>query len=144
MVSVGRTPEISYLEALLSVHRSTTPESQYASLKFIDNTLKLQIAFVKALPPGFSFYVKLNPDFLFSIAELYFRHIDMGQMLGGGLAASSDTHCGKGLKLLGTIIEQIPGFQPAHLLRAKGKLASGSWGEAMASIGKVLMLDPKN
>jgi tetratricopeptide repeat protein 21B len=144
MVSVGRTPDIAYLEALLSVHRSNSPESIAASLRFIDNTLKMQIAIVKSLPPGFSFYVKLNPDFLFSIAELYFHHIDMGQMLGGAVSAAPDSHCGKGLKLLNTIIEQIPGFLPAHLLRAKGRLASGNWAEAMASIGKVLALDPKN
>ena len=68
----------------------------------------------------------------------------MAQMLGGGLSATSDSHVGKGLKLLNTIIDQIPGFLPAHLLRAKGRLASGNWAEAMVSIGKVLLLDPKN
>ena len=82
-VSVGRTPEIAFLEALLAVTRSASPEEHQQSLKQVDAALKMQIALSKTLAPGFNFYVKLNPDFLFSIAELYFHSVDMGQMLGG-------------------------------------------------------------
>jgi len=45
--------------------------------KILDGAFKLQIAFSKTLPPGFTYYVKLNPDFLFSIAELYLQGISM-------------------------------------------------------------------
>ena len=36
--------------------------------KILDGALKLQITYSKTLSSGFSYYSKLNPDFLFSIA----------------------------------------------------------------------------
>ena len=51
---------------------------------------------------------------------------------------------GKGIKLLESITKQIPGFVPAYLLLAKGKLPVGSEGEASAAISNVLDMDPRN
>jgi len=38
------------------------------SMKYIDEALKLHITMTKSLIPGFDFYIRLNPDFLMSLA----------------------------------------------------------------------------
>jgi Tfp pilus assembly protein PilF len=51
---------------------------------------------------------------------------------------------GKGIKLLESITRQIPGFVPAYLLLAKGKLAVGNELDASMAVGKVLDMDSRN
>ena len=43
-----------------------------------------------------------------------------------------------------SITKQIPGFLPAYLLLAKGKLAVGNDIDASMAIGKVLQIDSRN
>ena len=50
----------------------------------------------------------------------------MKEMLEGAESPSPTGPVGKGLKLLESITKQIPGFLPAYLLLAKGKLSVGS------------------
>ena len=60
----------------------------------------MQIAFSRTLPPGFNYYTKLNPDFLFAISELYLQGISMKEMNEGSESPSSTGAVGKGIKLL--------------------------------------------
>ena len=106
--------------------------------RILDGALKLQIAFSKSLPPGFNYYTKLNPDFLFAIAELYLQGLSMKEMNEGGENPSPTGPVGKGIKLLESITKQIPGFLPAYLMLTKGKLAVGSEAEASSAITNVL------
>ena len=74
--TVGRTPVIAYLEALLTIKKpNQTNNSLNEFYKILDGALKMQIAYSKTLNSGFSYYSKLNPNFLFSIAELYLRPV---------------------------------------------------------------------
>ncbi len=74
--TVGRTPVIAYLEALLTIKKpNQTNNSLTEFYKILDGALKMQIAYSKTLNSGFSYYSKLNPNFLFSIAELYLRPV---------------------------------------------------------------------
>jgi hypothetical protein len=114
------------------------------ALKFVDNALKMQITYSKSLSSGFSMYSKLNPDFLYSLAELYLSHVSMKEMAMGNENSSPTQPVGKGLKLLETITRQVPGFLPAFMLIAKGKLAVGNDIDAAAAISKVLNIDPRN
>lgn len=65
-------------------------------------------------------------------------------MLEGGENPNPSGPIGKGIKLLETITKQIPGFLPAYLLLAKGKLAVGNDIDAGLAIGKVLEIDSRN
>jgi len=51
---------------------------------------------------------------------------------------------GKGIKLLESVTRQIPGFVPAYLLLAKGKLSVGNELDASMAVGKVLEMDSRN
>lgn len=45
--------------------------------RILDGALKMQVSYSKTLDSGFNYFSKLNPDFLFSIAELYLRPVSM-------------------------------------------------------------------
>ena len=70
-VSGGKTPDIAFLEALLNAKKPGQNEETRISnvIKCIDESLKLHISASKGLSPGFDFYIKLNPEFLFSLAK---------------------------------------------------------------------------
>jgi hypothetical protein len=81
-MSVGKTSQTAYLEALLETRKPDQgTEGFINALKFVDNALRMQISYSKTLSSGFSMYSKLNPDFLFSLAELYLSHISMKEMV---------------------------------------------------------------
>ena len=125
--TIGRTPIIAYLEAVLTLRKAkNSPEALIEAHRILDGALKMQISYSRTLPPGFNYYTKLNPDFLFAISELYLQGISMKEMNEGSESPSSTGPVGKGIKLLESITKQIPGFLPAYLLLAKGKLAVGS------------------
>ena len=90
----------------------------------------------KSLAPGYHFYIKLNPDFLVTIAQLYLRNLSTNSMLSGKEVVQSSI--GKGTKLLETVTKQIPGLTNAHLLLATGKMALGDSFEALKAINTVL------
>lgn len=68
----------------------------------------------------------------------------MKEMLEGAENPNPAGPIGKGIKLLESITRQIPGFVPAYLLLAKGKLAIGNELDASMSINKVLQIDSRN
>ena len=121
-----------------------TTQSMNEFYRILDGALKLQITYSKTLNSGFTYYSKLNPDFLFSIAELYLRPVSMKEMLEGNENSNSSGPIGKGIKLLESINRQIPGFLPAYLLLAKGKLAVGNDLDASLAIAKVLQIHSRN
>jgi hypothetical protein len=76
--TVGRTPKIAYLEALLTIKKpNQTNQSMGEFYRILDGALKMQVSYSKTLDSGFNYFSKLNPDFLFSIAELYLRPVSM-------------------------------------------------------------------
>ena len=60
----------------------------------------MQITYSKGLPPGFNYYTKLNPDFLFAISELYLQGVSMKEMNEGAESPSPTGPVGKGIRLL--------------------------------------------
>lgn len=62
----------------------------------------------------------------------------------GAESPSAAGPVGKGIRLLESLTKQIPGFLPAYLLLAKGKLAVGSEADASSAIANVLDMDPRN
>lgn len=70
-VSVGRTSEIAYLEAMLSSRKpyGSVEAKITETTRFIDEALKLHITATKSLVPDLRFYVRLNPDFLMNLAR---------------------------------------------------------------------------
>ena len=116
----------------------------YNSIKFIDSALKMQIGYSKTLSPGFQFFIKLNPNLLFSICELYLSNLSMKDIMSGNQDGSNGAPIGKGLLLLQSLTRQIPGFIPAYMMIAKAKLAVGDDEGATGAISQVLNFDPKN
>jgi tetratricopeptide repeat protein 21B len=143
--TVGRTPVIAYLEALLTIKKPNQTNNTLAEFyRILDGALKMQIAYNKTLLTDFSYYSKFDPNFLFSISELYLRPISAKEMIEGTENPNQSGPIGKGITLLERIIKQIPGFVPAYLLLAKGKLAVGNELDAGMAVAKVLAMDNRN
>lgn len=66
-VSVGRTSEMAFLQALLESKKAEGVESAIAQ-NLLDEALKLHVIASRVLLPGYEFYIKYNPDFLFIMA----------------------------------------------------------------------------
>jgi tetratricopeptide repeat protein 21B len=69
----------------------------------LDEALKLHISLTKTLRPGYDYFIKLNPDFLLTLASGYLAHIGIRSMLDGKEPTNSCVT--KGTKLLETIIK---------------------------------------
>lgn len=70
---------------------------------------------------------------------MYLSAVGMKQMLDG--TEASNPYINKGVKLLETVLRQIPGFITGYLLIAKGKMAVGDYTAASNGINKVLEMD---
>ena len=142
-VSVGKTPEMAFLEAMLNCRRpNMDAETKISSvIRYLDESLKLQIAQTKALNQDYSFYIKLNPDFLLSLSKEYFQFLNLD--LGKKVEVVPE-YVRKGNRLLEIIKKQIPGLLPAHLLLAKGKLGAGDAEAALKHIERVLEINPRH
>jgi hypothetical protein len=65
-------------------------------------------------------------------------------MMEGTENPNQTSPIGKGITLLDKITKEIPGFIPAYLLLAKGKLAVGNENDASMAVAKVLDIDNRN
>lgn len=88
-------------------------------MKYIEEALKMHITIIRSLISGYKFYIKLNPDFLLSLAQVYLPCVDIKEMLEGKQAGNF--YVGKGKKSLEAILKQMPGFIAGYLLKAKVK-----------------------
>ena len=74
---MGRTSEMAFLEGKIQARKECEEDDEKEkqkrkAIKLLDESLKKHITFTKTLPPGFSFYTLLNPDFLLELAKEYF------------------------------------------------------------------------
>jgi hypothetical protein len=60
----------------------------------------MQISYSRTLAPGFAFFIKLNPNLLFSICELYLSNLSMKEVMAGNQDGSNSSPIGKGIMLL--------------------------------------------
>ena len=66
-MSIGKSPEIAFLQALLESKKQEGTDSQQAYI-YIEETLKLHLTQSRQLLPGYEFYIRFNPDFTYTIA----------------------------------------------------------------------------
>lgn len=109
-VSVGRTTEIAFLQALLECKKTEGTDSPSAN-SFIEETLKLHLTSSRQLIPSFEFYIKFNPDFIFTIAQMFLRSMSMNSMLAGKEPLTGPV--AKGTKLLESMLKHAPGMMNA-------------------------------
>lgn len=150
----GKTAEIAYLEGQLWSRKSlqrdnfnAMEENLKGSNKALDEALKLHIMASKAVPYSFEFYIKLNPDFLLSLAQEFLYHSDfsLNQIKERIQNPTSPTHLvGKAAKLLDTVVKRVYGLIPGYMLASKAKLINGNINGAKLSLEKALQFDPKN
>jgi tetratricopeptide repeat protein 21B len=127
---MGRTTEMAFLEVKIASRKECSEDEQQQKIKksitLIDEALKKHIQFTKSLPPGFDFYINLNPDFLLELAKEYLQFADVNfEETDVQDSSKTPIYVKNGNKLLRTVLKQIPGLTAGYLLLAKGKLIQG-------------------
>jgi tetratricopeptide repeat protein 21B len=150
----GKTPESAYLDGVIKNRRAGKKDSfkdkeekLKGANKALDEALKMHIMASKNVPYSFEFYVKLNPDFLLSLAQEFLFHSDfsLAQIKEKIQNPTNPTHLvGKAAKLLDTVVKRVYGLIPGYMLASRAKLINGNINGAKISLEKALQFDPKN
>jgi tetratricopeptide repeat protein 21B len=136
-VSVGKSPELAFLQSLLAWRKRRDVE---AALNLLNETLTLHITAFKAAV-GYDFFIKLNADFMLEIAKEYLQHT-----LGTPSATEGSKPGGyllRGIQVLETLTRFVPGLVPAQVLLAKSKIALNEVDNASKILHQCLKLDPQ-
>ena len=150
----GRTSDSAYLEGVIHNRRAGKKDAcqdkenklKHAN-KSLDEALKIHIMASKNISYSFEFYIKLNPDFLLSLAQEFLFHSDFSlQQIKEKI--QDPTHpahlVGKAAKLLDTVVKRVYGLIPGYMLASRAKLINGNINGAKISLEKALQFDPKN
>lgn len=134
-ISVGKSPELAYLQSLLAWRKRRDVEG---ALNLLNETLTLHITAFKAAV-GYDFFIKLNADFMLEIAKEYLQHTlgppaSEGSKPGGNLL--------RGIQVLETLTRFVPGLVPAQVLLAKSKIALNEIEPATRILQQCLRMDP--
>jgi tetratricopeptide repeat protein 21B len=134
-VSVGKSPELAFLQSLLAWRKSKDVES---ALNLLNETLTLHITAFKAAV-GYDFFIKLNADFMLEIAKEYLQHTLGATSIDG---AKPGGYLQRGIQVLETLTRFVPGLVPAQVLLAKSKIALKEIDVATRILHQCLRLDP--
>merc|ERR1719171_441444 len=135
-VSVGKSPELSFLQSLLAWRKRRDVE---AALNLLNETLTLHITAFKAAV-GYDFFIKLNADFMLEIAKEYLQHTIGSPSAGEG--SKPGGYLLRGIQVLETLTRFVPGLVPAQVLLAKSKIALNEIDVATRILHQCLRLDP--
>eukprot|EP01135_Chromosphaera_perkinsii_P008100 Nk52_evm16s1129 gene=Nk52_evmTU16s1129 len=79
-VSIGMSPELSYLTSLLAWKKS---KDSARSLSLIQQASELHFSSLKKIPLGYDFYTALNPDFVIECVKHYFLFLPSEKVTEG-------------------------------------------------------------
>lgn len=126
--TIGRSPELSYLSALLAKKRSRPQEEVVALL---GTAVEAHFAAVKGLPLGITYYVTLNPDFVLQVVKDYLDFAPNQPASAGQPAHPVLRQCSM---VLEPLCRAVPGLMEAMYLTAKVKYLMGDMDGAQATL----------
>eukprot|EP00397_Hematodinium_sp_SG-2012_P003040 GEMP01003048.1.p1 GENE.GEMP01003048.1~~GEMP01003048.1.p1 ORF type:complete len:1354 (+),score=364.56 GEMP01003048.1:31-4062(+) len=128
-VSVGKSAELTYLSSLISLRKRQAVEQ---ALALLSETLTLHITSFKPAV-GFDFFIRLNADFLFNVAQEYLRHYRMN--------LEKQNYLARAIQVLETLGRFVPGFLDAQVVLAESKVTMGDNDAALRILLECLRLD---
>ncbi|XP_028660000.1 tetratricopeptide repeat protein 21B [Erpetoichthys calabaricus] len=134
--SIGRSPEVAYLEAVLSARKDKGEQVVNALL---NEAIQLHFSGMEGLPLGMEYFEKLNPSFLLNVVKEYLalcpqQPMSPGQPLPIMVKQSS--------MILEPIVKITPGLIEAVYLMAKVKFISGDSEACLSCLQRCLDLNP--
>jgi len=126
----GKSADLNFLSSLISMRKKKNFDD---ALTLLSETLTLHITNFKAAI-GYDFFIKLNADFLFRIAQEYLSHYHLNP--------SKQNYMARAVQVLETLARFVPGILVCQVALANSKLTLGDNESALRILQDCLRLDP--
>ncbi|XP_072020597.1 tetratricopeptide repeat protein 21B-like isoform X2 [Amphiura filiformis] len=135
--SIGKSPDILYLRAVLSRKKGKSSEETVALLNEASQT---HFAELKGLPLGSQYFTQMNPDFLIEMVKEYLTFAPTEPSEAGQPVSPLLSRCAA---VLEPATKAVPGLLEGLFLLAKVKFLSGQAEPAQSILQKCLDQNPQ-
>ncbi|XP_077175955.1 tetratricopeptide repeat protein 21B [Paroedura picta] len=119
-LSIGKSAELSYLQAVLAMKRHKRQEEV---ISLLNDALDNHFLSLHGLPLGIEYFEKLNPDFLLEIVTDYLNFCPTQPAGPGQMPSPLLKSCAL---VLEAVVKNVPGLLQAAYLAAKVKYLTGN------------------
>lgn len=127
--------EHAFLEAMIEWRRKG---NKTEAIRLLDQSLNLHIAQTKTAPSNIEFYIRLNADFLTTLAQEYLVHCGVKPKI---TSAGPPKHLIKAIKLFENVTKQNVAMLEAQVQLAKARWLQGDTPGALRELSDVLQKD---
>ncbi|CAM9839988.1 unnamed protein product, partial [Chrysoparadoxa australica] len=147
--SIGSSPQLFFLRALLKWRQERQP-TQHVTL--LDECSALHSAAVSrdgnTPKPAELRLLTANPDFMMELAREYLLHMTIAEVRNcnseGPSSGMASTPADKGLAMLESVVQLVPGVPRAHVELGRAHFAAGSLAKARKVLHRLLELAPSS
>lgn len=133
--SIGRTSELAYLSAALSIKRGEGPDKAY---KLLNEAVEIHFNALKGNPLGPQYYLLLNPDFLLQMIKDFLVFAPTQPIKQGQPPDPLLKRCSQVLEAL---TRTVPGLLEALYLMAKVRFLQGDIDSAQGTLNHCLEME---
>lgn len=133
--SIGRTSELAYLSAALSIKRGEGPDKAY---KLLNEAVEIHFTALKGNPLGPQYYLLLNPDFLLQMIKDFLVFAPTQPIKQGQPPDPLLKRCSQVLEAL---TRTVPGLLEALYLMAKVRFLQGDIDSAQGTLNHCLEME---
>ncbi|XP_061174848.1 tetratricopeptide repeat protein 21B-like isoform X2 [Saccostrea echinata] len=133
--SIGRTSELAYLSAALSIKRGEGPEKAY---KLLNEAVEIHFSALKGNPLGPQYFLLLNPDFLLQMIKDFLVFAPTQPIKQGQPPDPLLKRCNQVLEAL---TRTVPGLLEALYLMAKVRFLQGDIDAAQGTLNHCLEME---
>nr|XP_034328663.1 tetratricopeptide repeat protein 21B isoform X7 [Crassostrea gigas] len=133
--SIGRTSELAYLSAALSIKRGEGPDKAY---KLLNEAVEIHFTALKGNPLGPQYYLLLNPDFLLQMLKDFLVFAPTQPIKQGQPPDPLLKRC---CQVLEALTRTVPGLLEALYLMAKVRFLQGDIDSAQGTLNHCLEME---
>eukprot|EP00105_Crassostrea_gigas_P001449 XP_011413636.1 PREDICTED: tetratricopeptide repeat protein 21B isoform X1 [Crassostrea gigas] len=133
--SIGRTSELAYLSAALSIKRGEGPDKAY---KLLNEAVEIHFTALKGNPLGPQYYLLLNPDFLLQMLKDFLVFAPTQPIKQGQPPDPLLKRC---CQVLEALTRTVPGVLEALYLMAKVRFLQGDIDSAQGTLNHCLEME---
>jgi tetratricopeptide (TPR) repeat protein len=132
---VPKSAEHAYLEAVIEWRKKGNKSE---AIRMLDQSLNLHISQTKTAPSNIEFYIRLNADFLMTLAQEYLVHCGVKPKV---TSAGPPKHLVKAIKLLENVTKQNTAMLEAQVQLSKARWLFNDTPGALRELSDVMQKD---